>query len=277
MEIILSTILDFGFKRTKIPLGERSLIIVHAVAGAGKSTLIRKILEEVPESQAYTHGAPDPQSLSGRRIKAYSTRPNTPGPLDIIDEYLGGDYPDAKLIFCDPYQYTTTALEAHFTQNTSKRFGKNTAKLLRALDFNVESDREDIVLTTDIWQEEIQGTLIAYEPEVVNWVTAHGAICFPAEDIRGRTFPETTLVCTNLRNCCEELRHLLYVALTRHKTKLVIASQEHKDLLGLAVVRPNALDPTTRPDQDSSAPDLRTNPSTSNIRPANKPPAPGRG
>lgn len=247
MEIVLSNILDFGFKRTKLPLTNKQLIVIHAIAGAGKSTLIRRILENVPEAQAYTHGVPDSQTLSGRRIKAYSERPATPGPLDIIDEYLGGSFTGAKVILCDPYQYSETAQEAHFTQNTSKRFGRNTAKLLRSLEFDVESEREDVLLTTDIWQEEIQGTIIAYEEEVQQWVSAHGAICLHPREIRGKTFQETTVICTDLQVCCEELRHLLYVALTRHRTKLIIASQGHRKLLGLAIQRPNALNTTPGP------------------------------
>lgn len=263
MEILLSNILDFGFKRTKLPLRNKDFIVVHAVAGAGKSTLIRKILENLPEAQAYTHGAEDPQTLSGRRIKSYSERPSTPGPLDIVDEYLGGDFTGAKVIFCDPYQYLEIAQEAHFVQNSSKRFGRNTAKLLRTLEFDVESEREDVLLTTDIWQEEIQGTIIAYEPEVLSWVTAHGAKCLNPAEIRGRTFQETTVVCTDLQLCCQELRHLLYVSLTRHRTKLIIASQEHKKLIGLAAPRPNALDTTPRPEQDPVPTDLRADPGVS--------------
>lgn len=267
MEILLSNILDAGFKRTKLPLTNKELIVVHAVAGAGKSTLIRRILENLPEAQAYTYGAADPQTLSGRRIKSITDRPAVPGPLDIIDEYLGGGYEGARVVFCDPYQYQGNALEAHFILNHSRRFGRNTARLLRSLEFDVESDREDVLLTTDIWQEEIQGNIIAYEPEVATWVAAHGAKCLIPEEIRGKTFQEATVVCTDLQLCCQELRHLLYVALTRHRTKLIIASQEHKKLAGLATQRTNAINPAAGPDQDPFPTDLRPNPKLPNTLP----------
>ena len=54
MNHFINLLLTKGFVRTNEPL--ESTLVVHAVAGAGKSTLIRQFLSEHPNARAYTHG-----------------------------------------------------------------------------------------------------------------------------------------------------------------------------------------------------------------------------
>ncbi|AAL05445.1 movement protein 1 [Sugarcane striate mosaic-associated virus] len=119
MEIVCRYLDDFKFERTSLELS--SPIVVHAVPGSGKSTLIRKCITENPSLTACTFGKPDLPNLTGTYIKGYKEGEK----YDIIDEYIGNRFECVPVaLFSDPFQNCEQYINtAHYIGRTSHRFG----------------------------------------------------------------------------------------------------------------------------------------------------------
>ena len=99
MEHLIALLTANGYTRTDSPLSKP--LVVHAVAGAGKTTLIRDFLRTHSMTNAQTLGTPDKPNLTRKMIRQYSMpRANH---FNILDEYcaqpLKGSW-DA--VFADP-------------------------------------------------------------------------------------------------------------------------------------------------------------------------------
>lgn len=190
-------------------------IVVHAVAGSGKTTIIRNILQAHPTLTAVTFGTPDPINLAGRRIAPPTT------PADIVDEYLAGPtQPSAKLLLADPLQHRADPLRAHFTCNRTQRFGRDTCKLLNSLGVDVLSDKEDEVTYADAYIAEPEGTIIALGEDSAQLLSDHSVeFLLPCQAL-GLTFDVVTVLTDAPLE--EQDFTSRYIACSRHRKKLLI-------------------------------------------------------
>jgi len=222
-----------GFTRTR--LAKSKPIVVHAIAGSGKSTVIRKILSDLPNAKAYTLGKPDPYSLSNPTIKAFAQFKR--GTLDILDEY--GQLPLTDLdssfefIFTDPYQAPTDNLfEPHYTLETTYRFGPNTCNLLnQAFQSNITSlvTKDNISFGSPYLVDPV-GTILAFQPDTYLILCLHQASFFKVSDVIGYQWPVVTLyLACKISEIPEEERHLLFIGLTRHTESLLILGPDAFD------------------------------------------------
>lgn len=158
MEILLAELKKRNYVRTSTPLS--SPLVVHTVAGAGKSSLIRSLLAACPSAQAFTFGSPDPPNLLGRFIKGPEFF--SPGPFNLLDEYLLGSFDPSSFaaIFADPLQSEQTPLEAHFTLSHSFRLGSSTAFILAPY-LSILTSKPDSVLLASLFLKRPEGLLIS--------------------------------------------------------------------------------------------------------------------
>jgi hypothetical protein len=77
-------LLTNGYHRTDEPRAPGAPIVVHAVAGAGKTTFLRSLLT-FRDVEVFTAGTHDPPSLTGKHIRC--ARAPLPGAFNILDEY----------------------------------------------------------------------------------------------------------------------------------------------------------------------------------------------
>nr|ACL01041.1 putative triple gene block 1 protein [Kalanchoe latent virus] len=199
-------------------------IIVHSVPGAGKSSLIRELINSDKRFSAFTFGKEDCQTITGVRINK-ATENLESREFCIFDEYLEGDLPAwAFAAFADPLQGGSGEVQrAHFTKEESHRFGKCTAQLLRELNFSITASGEDIVQIRGLYEVDPQDTIIFYEREVGELLRAHCVEAFCIRDIRGQTFDSVTFVTANSKPIDRELS---FQCLTRHRRSLLILSPD---------------------------------------------------
>nr|WCC72447.1 TGB1 [Rose virus B] len=224
MDIVLNELESANFVR--VARVNRGAIVVHCVPGAGKSSLIRRLLERSTIFVAYTFGEPDPVNLTGRRILPASefVQPSA-SDFIIVDEYTEGDWAELnpRVIFGDPCQSSrpNTSLIADFICNRTRRFGESTCKLLRSFGFDIYSDLEDCVVIKSAVGSDYSGELIVGDKEAADFASSHGAEFKNFCGIRGSTFKEVTFL-TSFESIPDELRAQFYICLTRHQVKLTI-------------------------------------------------------
>jgi len=228
MDIVLSELENSGFSR--IARVNRGALVVHCVPGAGKSSLIRRLLSRSTIFTAYTFGVADPVNLSGRRIlPAKEYRGQGPSDFIIVDEYTEGDWEalNPRVIFGDPCQTHTDndSLIADFICFRTHRFGKATCALLQSFGFTIESDLEDEVIVSKAVGSEIAGELIVCDCEAAAFAESHGVDFKKAADVRGSTFPEVTFL-TSYESIPDQLRADFYLCLTRHQNKLIVLTPD---------------------------------------------------
>ncbi|ABW69735.1 triple gene block protein [Ligustrum necrotic ringspot virus] len=221
MDVLVSVLAKYNFERLSSNISPP--IVVHSVPGAGKSSLIREIIQKDSRFQAYTHGEADPVHLSGVRIQKYAEP--LLGEFILLDEYLGGPVPDGVFaIFADPLQGGPgRPLRAHFIKKTSHRFGKATAQLLRNLDFEVEATNDDVVQVSGLYETDPRDTIIYCEAEIGSLLRAHNVEAYCVSEIRGKTFESVTFV--TAENSPKD-RALVFQCLTRHRKSLLILSPD---------------------------------------------------
>ncbi|BAJ17498.1 triple gene block 1 [Lagenaria mild mosaic virus] len=217
MNLFIEMLKENGFERTGLPLS--SPLVVHAVAGAGKTTLIRKYLASNPNSLAFTHGIPDRRNLENRYLREFDSP--VPGFFCILDEYPGGEYKEKwDVLIADPLQHENEPMSPHFIKATSHRFGKNTEDLLTGLGFNLiglkESDRVNI---SHIFGGPILGEVIALEPAARHLLLDHGLKPHCPRSVLGQEFTEVTVVSFKPLSQFKDSADL-YIALTRHSETL---------------------------------------------------------
>ncbi|AXK15642.1 TGBp1 [Turtle grass virus X] len=214
-------LLASGYTRTEHPRAPGAPIVVHAVAGAGKTTFLRSLLE-FRETEVYTAGTHDPPSLTGKHIRC--AQPPTPGAFNILDEYPAWPTYTSEhwqALFADNLQHSGPTLRAHYTCSLTYRFGEQTAEALRHIGFTITPRPDSNPCAGLSWDNlyvgYIFGQVITLDQEAHRLATAHGLSPITAEESRGLEFDTTTVVTTQPTLSSLPERHLVYVALTRHR------------------------------------------------------------
>nr|WOL52763.1 triple gene block protein 1 [Carrot virus S] len=219
MDVLLNALEDSKFVKVS---NYSKLCVVNCVPGSGKSSLIRRILKLDSRFTAYTFGVEDPKSEGFSRIKSICSFQES-NKLVIIDEYTQGDISTLKpcCVFGDPNQSVYEGLEPNFICEETKRFGKQTCELLRSFNFKIFSNKNDTVQIGDPFVTDPEGTLISIGSEAHDLATSHGLKPLKLEEFRGITCDIITLL-TSENTIPDDQRAEFYVALTRHRTKLLI-------------------------------------------------------
>jgi hypothetical protein len=201
------------YERTPLPIQEP--IVVHTVAGAGKTTLVRSWIRRAPQLKAVTGGQPDPPNLEGVGI----LRPQ--GRADIVDEYPAvADITGAKILLADPLQHRGTTFPAHFIGRRTHRFGKSTCELLKSWNINCSADKEDKVLRSGLYESELVGTVIAVDDDAAELLEAHSAQFVTPCQALGLTCEVVTAVSTVPLEEADPVNR--YIACSRHSQQLLI-------------------------------------------------------
>nr|BAU45630.1 triple gene block protein1 [Alternanthera mosaic virus] len=214
MNHFINLLIEEGYVRTNEILSD--VLVVHAVAGAGKSTLIRKFIHQHPQARAYTHGVPDPPNLEGRFIQPFKTP--DPSHFNILDEYCAEPLTGAwSVLIADPLQHRAQALRPHYIKKESHRLGAATCRLLTQVGLEVHSHREeDEVDYKGVFEGPLYGTVIALDATVRALLLKHGVHPLCPAEVLGSEFEETTVV-SELPLSQIKFKHALYIALTRHR------------------------------------------------------------
>lgn len=227
MNSLINLLEESGYSRTPVPL--TTPLVVHAVAGAGKSSLIRSFLSGNPNARAFTTGVPDTRNLLGASIQAFD--PNPPShTFNILDEYpQGAGKGSFQALFADPLQHSniSSIRQPHFIKTTSHRLGPSTAELLTQLGFTVEGlGTAQVVSSEPIFGSTIKGQVIALDDLIADYLSAHRCPFKRPLQTLGAEFPVVTVLSSvPLREvCCKE--HL-YVALSRHTSELHVRDPSH--------------------------------------------------
>ncbi|QGT76799.1 P2 [Citrus yellow mottle-associated virus] len=206
------------FTRTKLPLSEP--IVIHAIAGAGKTHLLEQYSRHNPSNTFFT---PLDNKSNSLLLSPFSSDCSS---ASFIDEYpLCEIPPSAKYLLADPIQYlgNPNLRKPHYICPVSHRFGSQTAALLSSLGIEAYSRKQDIVVSEDIFSFEPEGQVIACDPETQALARRHSLdFLRPCESI-GRTFHTTTVLISD-KLTPETLTKEIYIGLTRHTSKLIILS-----------------------------------------------------
>lgn len=224
MNNLFDILRDFGFIRTSLNLN--GVIVINCVPGAGKTSLIRKIVSENPFIEAYTAGIADTPNLSGNFIRKWEGR-SEENKFTILDEYqlLDKEPEGVNALFGDPLQSLRGfTLCAHWIQDKSQRIGKEGALLLRELGFQITSELQDKVVIEDIYRGEPEGQIICCEEDVEQLLIRHKAKFLNLCEIIGKTFEVVTFVTSNRFDQGNRVKH--FICLSRHKSKLLILCPE---------------------------------------------------
>lgn len=224
MNTLTNTLLSEGYTRTPRPLSEP--IVVHAVAGAGKSTLIRKLLTQSDLYRAHTNGPPDPPSLTCTSILPYTSNPPQ-HTFNILDEYPLGQSKGYKALFADILQHRNNHQSPHFIKTTSHRLGPSTAQFIKEhLSIPIEgTGTAELESVAPVLGSPLYGTLIALTPEVARLLESHGAPFYCPDQVLGQEFPVVTVLSTiPIANLTD--RAAAYIALSRHTQKLHVRSPD---------------------------------------------------
>nr|AMY62719.1 triple gene block protein 1 [Plantago asiatica mosaic virus] len=223
MDVILSTLTSNNFQRTNTPISKP--LVVHAVAGAGKTTLIQNLLPNHPNLSAQTAGTPQSPNLTGAYIRILTGL--EVNKLNLLDEYaalqpLKGSW---DVVLADPLQHPGLALRPHFVKSISHRLCPETTKLISKLICPCTSSRSDssIIQFSGLFEGPLLGTIIALDSTTQNLLQAHRAPFLCPTTALGLEFDTVTVVSARP---LEEIQDKvgLYISLSRHRTQLHVRS-----------------------------------------------------
>lgn len=198
MNKVIEYLLEFGFSRTINPISRP--VVIHSVAGAGKSTLIRKIISEVPNSQAFTLALEDNPNLSGNRIRKLGIGEIDEGKINILDEYLLQEVDLSKFdfVFADPCQITKgQPLPAHYIKDKTERVPAQICEFLSEHGLHsIKGEKSGSLSVSEFFGPIPTGQILCYQKEVFDYLQSYSIRAkFPCE-VQGKEFETVTLFIT---------------------------------------------------------------------------------
>nr|AMN10084.1 triple gene block protein 1 [Plantago asiatica mosaic virus] len=223
MDAILTALTSNNFQRTNTPLSKP--LVIHAVAGAGKTTLIQNLLPEHPNLAAQTAGNPQTPNLTGAFIRKL-TCPES-NKLNLLDEYaalqpLKGSW---DVVLADPLQHPGLALRPHFIKSVSHRLCPATTRLISKLVCPCTSSRTDesTIQFSGLFEGPLLGTIIALDQTTQNLLAAHNAPFLCPTAALGLEFDTVTIASAlPLEEVPDKVG--LYISLSRHRSQLHVRS-----------------------------------------------------
>nr|QQG34684.1 TGB1 [Caper carlavirus 1] len=220
MEVVYD-ILRVYCERTCKPLAKP--VVVCCVPGFGKTTVIRTIITRVHCNVVNGAGVHSDRS----KAITYARGVNREVELNILDEFqeYRGDFGVFDVIFGDPEQAELVRRqglpEPHYVGHLSHRFGVTTANLLRSIGYTITAaTSEDTVQFEDPYVSDSVGQVVIFQTGVARSLSKHSIPYKTVAEVRGLEFDNVS-VYVEYPICSCEL-HLLYVALTRHRTRLLV-------------------------------------------------------
>ncbi|CAC87087.1 triple gene block protein 1 [Asparagus virus 3] len=214
-------LLDFlGFTRSRRPFSLP--LVVHGVAGSGKTYLLRKVSSHFPHLVHCSFAPQIIDSNSGRK-----QAPVTSEPTDLLDEYLGGPNPLVRLLkVCDPLQYDCPEPEVpHYVSLTTRRFCPLTTTLLNSLfgcDIVSLVDRNCHIQIHDPYTDDPIGTVVSLSPDIGALLLRHGCATTPIADLWDVNLSVVSCYLHSLEEALTHYRAPLFLTLTRHTAELHI-------------------------------------------------------
>ncbi|AAK97523.1 25 kDa triple gene block protein [Indian citrus ringspot virus] len=209
-----------AFTRTRLPLSKP--IVVHAVAGAGKTSLLENYARINPAARIYTPIAQQSNSL------LLSPFTQSLEQADIVDEYpLSTLHPGVEYVLADPIQYlgSKDLLKPHYICPTTHRFGHSTAEFLTSLGIETYAHKPDRLTIANIFKTEPHGQVIACDLDTQQLAARHSLDYLrPCQSI-GKTFKDTTILISHELNR-DTLTKEIYIALTRHTNSVTILTPD---------------------------------------------------
>nr|WAB21233.1 triple gene block protein 2 [Banmivirus BanMMV] len=195
------------------------VIVIHGVAGCGKSTLTKELAKD-KNFNIVNALSNEEFNLEGQFIKKELTVLNDK--INVLDEYLSVNCQKGfQVLLADPFQYEKKPLLANYVKKVSHRFKKELLPILSEIGIEIEAEKEGFtVIRGSAYEIEPKGKIITTEEQVAEYVSSHGLdICYPS-CVQGQEFDTVTFY--HCRNLNELKRSELYVALTRVKEELLI-------------------------------------------------------
>nr|BDX36176.1 triple gene block protein 1 [Plantago asiatica mosaic virus] len=223
MDVVVTALTANNFQRTSTPISKP--LVVHAVAGAGKTTLIQNLLPDHLNLSAQTAGTPQPPNLTGAFIRKL-TCPE-PNKINLLDEYvalqpLKGSW---DVVLADPLQHPGLALRPHFIKSVSHRLCPETTKLISKLICPCTSSRSEnsTIQFSGLFDGPLLGTIIALDSTTQALLRTHRAPFLCPTAALGLEFDVVTVVSSQP---LEEVQDKvgLYISLSRHRHQLHVRS-----------------------------------------------------
>ncbi|APG31851.1 TGBp1 [Arachis pintoi virus] len=219
-----------GFTRTNQPLAYP--IVVHGVPGCGKSTLIKTLIEIVG-FKAATTTQPYGRTLSSCGVTSHPLEDHQRATIRILDEYQNvapTEWEKYQVLIGDPFQGPYSSV-AHYVKATSHRVPKQVADFLRARSFDIYSDKEGSLTTTNPYSPKVaqqfqNATILHLGPISKQLLQSHSVPSICWKEFAGQEDRSVTLVyhSTELQE-----RTGFYVAATRALENLTLVSDEFNE------------------------------------------------
>nr|UTM72619.1 triple gene block protein 2 [Banmivirus BanMMV]UTM72629.1 triple gene block protein 2 [Banmivirus BanMMV]UUL90892.1 triple gene block protein 2 [Banmivirus BanMMV] len=208
---------NFGFTATDSPI--TSQIVIHGVAGSGKSTLTKELAKDT-NFNVVNILSKEEFNLAGQFIsKSLATFENK---INVLDEYLAvNSHEGFQVLLADPFQYKKKPYPANYIKNKSHRFKKELIPILSEISIELEAEKEGLeVVKGSAYEIEPEGQIISVEEDVSEYVEKHGLQVHNSNCVQGQEFEVVTFY--HNKDLRELNRSEVYIALTRVKTKLKI-------------------------------------------------------
>ncbi|UOH28272.1 triple gene block protein 1 [Kudzu virus D] len=200
---------------------------LHAVPGAGKTSLLKDLLQENRQVRVYSKICIEKPNLSGRYIKLYRDEVLDESFINILDEYAFGSFVEGFDFYLgDPLQLSLDLTrEADFIKSTSYRVPKPVCEFLCAAGHLISGVTEGSISFETFFGEEPSGTILAYQKEVLDYLRSYNLAVLSPCEVQGREFDLVTLFVAGILSeeaQCKEF----YCCATRAKSKLIIRSTD---------------------------------------------------